>query len=97
MRGVIINYVVYLLNYIPKEGQDLSPREMTIVGKKIEYQMMCRWPFGFYVQVHNDDQVTNTMEARTTGAIKLGSTRNMKVDHHFLNITTIDTSYVTHG
>ncbi len=97
MRGVIINYVVYLLNYIPKEGQDLSPREMIIVGQKIEYHMMYRWPFGFYVEVHNDDQVTNTMEARTTGAIKLGSTGNMKVDHHFLNITTIDTSYVTHG
>jgi hypothetical protein len=77
MRIAVINYVVYWLTFITKEGQDLSPREMIMGGQKIDYQKMCRLPFRSYVQVHNDN-VTNTMETRTSGEINWGQQETYK-------------------
>lgn len=85
MRGALINYVVYWLNCMPKEGQDSSPREMVMGGPKLEYKKMCRLLFGAYVQVHNNNLVINTMESRTTGAVNLGPTGNTQEGHWFLN------------
>ncbi len=73
MRAAVINYVIYWLNCIPKEGQDNAPREMILGGSKVDYHKMCKLLFGAYVQVHNDHQVTNTMEPRTTGNLTTGS------------------------
>lgn len=39
--------------------------------QKLDYKKVCQLPFGVYVQVHDDQQVTNTMEPRTTGAVIL--------------------------
>ncbi len=47
-------------------------------------------PFGVYVQVHDDQQVTNTMEPRTTGAVNLRPTWNIQGSHRFLNLTSGD-------
>ncbi len=88
MRGALINYVVYWLNCMQKEGQYSSPREMIMGGPKLEYKKMCRLLFGAYVQVHNNNLVINTMESRTTGAVNLGPTVNTQGGHWFLNLTT---------
>ncbi len=86
----MVNYVVFWLNQIPKEGQNFSPRGMILGGQKIDYKNVCRLPFGAYVQVHDDRQITNTMESRTTGAINLGATGNVQGAHRFLSLVTGD-------
>ncbi len=80
--------MVYWVTFIPKEGQDLLAREMIMGGQKIDYQKMCRLPFGLYEQVHNENKVRNTMEARTSGAINLGPKGNSQGGHRFLNLIT---------
>jgi hypothetical protein len=37
----------------------------------LNFKTVCRIPFGAYAQVHDDQNVTNTMASRTTGAISL--------------------------
>jgi hypothetical protein len=49
---------------------------------------MCQLPFSAYTQVHDDLEVTNTMESRTTGAINLRPTGNIQGSHKFLSLIT---------
>ncbi len=84
----MIHYMVYWLNCIPKEGQDRSPREIIMGAPKLDFQKVCRLPFGSYVQVHNDDCITNIVEARATGAVNLDPMGNLQGGHRFLNLTT---------
>ncbi len=88
MRIALIQYVVYWLNNIPKEGQDVSPREIIIGTQKLDFNNVCRIPFGAYAQVHNDLAVTSTMDPRTTGAICLGPSGNIQGGHKFLSLQT---------
>ena len=83
----LVQYIVFWLNNLPKEGQSLAPKEMIMGEQRIDCKLLCKIPFGAYVQVHDDLQVTNTMDPRTTGAINLGPT-NMQGGHKFLNLTT---------
>jgi hypothetical protein len=88
MRIALIQYVVYWLNNIPKEGQEMSPREIIIGTQKLDFKNVCRIPFGAYAQVHNDLAMTNTMDPRTTGAICLGPSGNIQGGHKFLSLQT---------
>ena len=74
----LIYYVVYWLNNVPKTGQDISPKDLIFGEQRLDYNNICKLPFGSYMQVHDDLVVTNTMESRTTGAIILGSTRKIE-------------------
>ena len=76
MRISLIHNVVYWLNNVPKMGQDYSPRDLIFGEQVLNYNTVCRIPFGAYAQVHDDQSITNTMESRMTGAICLGSTGN---------------------
>jgi hypothetical protein len=59
-----------------------------IMGEKIlDCKAICKLPFGAYVQVPEDQQVTNTMKPRTTGAIALGPS-NMNGGYKFFHIIT---------
>jgi hypothetical protein len=89
IHSAVVSYVVYCLNYIPKEGQDMSPREMILGGSKLDYQKMCNLPVGANLQVHNDNQVTNTIETRTTRAINLGPAEYIQGGHKFLDLSTV--------
>jgi hypothetical protein len=87
MRIALIQYMIFWLNNIPKEGQEYTPKDM-IMGKQIlDTKHICKLPFGAYAQVHEDPAVTNTMGPRTTGGINLGPS-NMQGAHRFLNLTT---------
>ena len=90
MRIGLIYYVVFWLNNIAKSGQDFSPQELVFGERKLDYNIICRIPFDAYVQVHDDLNVTNTMESRTTGAINLGPTGNIQGTHKFLSLKTGD-------
>jgi hypothetical protein len=60
IRIALIQYVVYWLNNIPKSGQEHSPRDLISGEQKLDYEAVCRIPFGAYVQVHDDPTITNT-------------------------------------
>jgi len=88
IRIALIQYVVYWLNNIPKSGQEHSPRDLILGEQKLDYEAICRIPFGAYVQVHDDPTITNTMQSRTTGAISLGATGNAQGTHRFFSLKT---------
>ncbi len=88
MKIALIQYVVYWLNNIPKEGQDNSPKEMILGEQKLDFKTICKLPFGSYTQVHEDLSITNTIEPRTVGAINLGPTGNVQGAHRLLNLAT---------
>jgi len=54
MKIAFIQYVIYWLNLIPKNGQIYSPRELICGEQKLEFKIICRLPFGAYAQVHKD-------------------------------------------
>lgn len=64
-----------------------SPREL-FMGIKTDYNKECKLGFGDYVQVYNEDEVTNTMRERTCGAISLGPSGNIQGSYNFLSLVT---------
>jgi len=86
MRVGLIYYVVFWLNNVAKEKQDFSPRDLIFGERKIDYNVMCKIPFGTYVQVHDDTSISNTMDSRMTGAINLGPTGNIQGTHKFVSL-----------
>jgi len=79
---------VFLLNSIPKTGQDYSPRDLVFGEQKLNYDIVCKIPFGAYAKVHDDLKITNTMQSLTTGAISLGATGNAQGTYRFFNLHT---------
>jgi hypothetical protein len=63
IRIGLIQYVTFWLNNIPKTDQQHSPRDSIISEQKLDYNVLCQLPFGAYVQVHDDLEVTNTMQS----------------------------------
>jgi len=88
IRIALIQFVVFWLNSIPKNGQDYSPRDLIFGEQKLNYDTVCQIPFGAYAQVHDDLEITNTMQSRTTGAISLGATGNTQGTYRFFNLST---------
>jgi hypothetical protein len=62
-----------------------SPRTLIMGEQVLDYNTLCKLPFGAYMQVHDDAKTTNTMEPRTTGGINLGPS-NMQGGHKFFNL-----------
>jgi hypothetical protein len=72
---LVIKYCVGMINLCPKSNSangTMSPKEM-FTGRKISVKNECKLAFGAYVQVHEDNMVTNTMAPRSVGAIAVGS------------------------
>jgi hypothetical protein len=88
MKIAMIYYVVYWLNVMPKHDQRLSPRNIIMGEEKLDYKKVCQLSFVAYVQVHDDLDITNTMESRTTGAVNLGPTGNLQGTHPLLTLKT---------
>eukprot|EP00975_Prorocentrum_lima_P030772 6458618-Prorocentrum_lima.AAC.1 len=59
-----------------------------LIGRKIDLNHEFKLGFGDYVQTHEDNEVINTMAARTMGAISLGPTGNVQGSYRFLNLST---------
>ena len=78
-------HVVMFLNaFPPKSGlsNTYSLRNI-ITGKALDWKKSCKLHFGSYAQVHEDRNVTNTLEERTQGAICLGLTGNVQGTYNF--------------
>ena len=82
-------YACMMLNMFPKSNSiaGVAPREL-FTGVRIDYKRDCKLGFGEYVQVYAENDITNTMQARTFGAISLGSAGNMQGTYLFLSLTS---------
>ncbi len=70
-------FVTKQLNLLPVKGgllTKLSPKQI-MSGKVVHYKF-CAMGFGWYCQIHEEDQPCNGMVARTQGAILLGPSGN---------------------
>ena len=87
--GLVYNAALWLNAFPPDSGvsRQYSPRTI-LTGTVLDFEKHCRLPFGAYVEVHEDNTPTNTMEARTQGAICLGPTGNLQGSYKFLCLAT---------
>jgi len=86
----LVSYVVGWLNNFPVKGgvsKTLSPRAL-ITGVQLDHNKHCKLEFGEYVQVHEENNPTNSMQPRATGAIALGSTYNLQTGYKFMSLNT---------
>ena len=65
----------------------VSPRKI-VTGMKLNYNKHCKLQFGYYVQTHEDNEPTNSMDSCTVGAIALSPANNLQGGYHFLNLHT---------
>jgi hypothetical protein len=84
----LIAYSVFVINLVPnKTGYaDMAPRE-AFIGRKTSAKRDLRIGFGDYCQVVQP-KISNTMEARTTGAIALQPIGNNQGSVAFYNIAS---------
>ena len=84
----MVHHAVFLLNMFPRHNRvltTLSPQSI-ITGKGTNYNKHCKYEFGQYVQLH--DQNDNSMLPCTTGVITLCLTGNAQGNFLFLSLTT---------
>ena len=84
----MVQHAVFWLNAFPHTNgvsATLSPRSI-MTGRGVDHNKHCKYEFGQYVQVHDQDD--NTMLPRTTGAITLQPTGNAQGNYYFLSLTT---------
>ena len=55
-------------------------------GKYIDWKKSCKIQFRAYTQVHEDRNVTNTLEERTQGAICLRPTGNLQGTYNLFSM-----------
>ena len=79
--------VMFLTAFSPKSGlsKTCSPRTI-MTGKTLDWKKSCMLHFGVYAQVHEDRNVTNTLEERTQGGIFLGPTGNLQGTYNFFSL-----------
>ena len=90
MVSEMVNYVIRCRNIFPDEdgvSTSLSPLSIVTGAAPPDYNLI-KLEFGTYVQIFNENTPSNTVSARTTGAIALNSVHNSKGDVYFLNLET---------
>ena len=86
----MVTDVVRLLNQFPwKNGisDTLSPSAIVTGAPLPDYNSLCL-EFGSYVQTFEDNSPSNTIKARSLGAIVLNPTGNAQGDYYFLSLAT---------
>ena len=76
---MVKNAVMWINAFPPKEGisTSVSLREI-VTGMKLDYNKHCKIQFGSYVQTHEDNEPTNSMDSHTVGAIALSPVNNLQ-------------------
>ncbi len=89
MRAAIENANKVLNQFPARNGvsDTLSPLTIT-TGRPTPYYNDMKIEFGAYAQVYENGGPTNTVRARTTGAIALTPTGNAQGGYYFLSLTT---------
>ena len=94
MPPIMIRYLAmvctHALNFFPaKNGisAHYSPY-MLMYNKTLDYKKQCQVPFGSYVQVPTNNDITNTPESRTIDAIYLRPTNTMQEGHEVMDLNS---------
>jgi hypothetical protein len=88
-RAVIIDSHQGLNQFPAKNGVSQTMSPLTIMtGKPSPDYNDLKLELGSYVQVFEDNDPTNTMKTRTTGAIALTQTGNAQGGYYFMSLTT---------
>ncbi len=77
------------LNLFPVKGglsSKLSPKQI-MSGKVVHYKF-CAMGYGWYCQIHEEDQPRNGMVQQMQGAISLGPSGNAQGGHKFFTLST---------
>jgi hypothetical protein len=78
------------LNFFPPKGSlsaYYSPR-MILHKQNLDYNKHCTFPFGSYVQAHNEPNIKNSMMPRTLDCIYLRYVNNQQGGHNLLDLRT---------
>jgi hypothetical protein len=86
---MLANVMLWINAFPPSSGvsKTFSPRTI-MTGTALDFNKHCQIPFGAYAEVHEDRNITNTMEERTQSAICLGPTANFQGSYKFLSLRT---------
>jgi hypothetical protein len=82
--------VVLWINAFPSSSgvsKTYSPRTI-MTGTALDFNKHCQIPFGAYAEVHEDNNITNTMTERTQPDICLGPVANFQGSYKFLSLKT---------
>ena len=86
----MVSHVIHCLNLFPAShgvSDTLSPVSIVTGAPPADYNTF-KLEFGTYVQLFDDPDPTNTIRARTLGAIALTPTGNAQGDYHFLSLSS---------
>ena len=85
---VIFNmFVSKWINSLPSKLGILNiSSRFLITGKELDYNIHCKFPFGSYVQTHEDNSPVNSHKYRTIGAIALGPSANIQGGYYFMHL-----------
>jgi hypothetical protein len=86
---MLANVVLWINAFPPSSGVSAlySPRTI-MTGTALDFNKHCQIPFGAYAEVHEDRNITNTMDERAQPAICLGPTANFQGSYKFLSLRT---------
>ena len=88
--------VMFLRAFPPKNGLSKTySLRIIMTGKALDWKKSCKLHFGAYTQVQENRNMTNTIEERTQGAIRLGSTVNLQGTYNLFSIQYGEK--ITHG
>lgn len=94
LTSTILVHLVYhsvsTINLFPRAGgadKLRSPKEI-VTGLKPDYKFYSKILFGEYAQIYNEEEITNTMKPRTSGAIAMGLADNRQGLQYFLSLDT---------
>jgi hypothetical protein len=86
---MLANVVPWINAFLQSSGvsKTFSPRTI-MTGTALDFNKHCQIPFGAYAEVHEDNNITNTMTERTHPAICLGPIENFQGTYKFLSLKT---------
>ena len=97
MKMQLAKHAVMILNASPlnsRQPKTYSPLTI-MIEKALEWKKSCKIHIGAYTQVHEDRNVTNTLEERTQGIICLGPTGNIQGTYNLFLLCS--GKKITHG
>ena len=86
-----VTYNIKRLNNLPADdgvSDTMSPNTLITGAPGIEYKELTKLQFGDYVQVHQENTITNTNEPRSVGAIAIYPSGNAQGTWYFMSLNT---------
>jgi hypothetical protein len=88
---LLVNYAVVLLNTHTPPSSGVSDADSTrtiIMGTALDYANHRKSPFRAYIEAHEDQVRTHTLEERIRVSICLGPTANFQGSYNFMRMRT---------